>query len=57
MKLPQILEKEEIHDHLYNAWKCVFNEECFRLDTHIEEKDPDFTGGNMDGAAGSADAL
>jgi hypothetical protein len=60
------LEKEEIQDHLCNAWKCIFNEECLGLDgnglfgvrdTNTEEEDPDLTGGNVDGAAGSADAL
>ena len=60
------LEKEEIQYHLCNAWKCIFNEECLGLDdnglsgvrdTHKEEEHSDLTGGNVDGAAGSADAL
>ena len=51
------LEREEIWEHLCNAWKCVFNEECLGLDTNTEEEDPDLTGGNVNGVAGSADAL
>ena len=25
-------EKEEIQHHLWNAWKCIFKEECLGLD-------------------------
>ena len=31
------LEREEIQEHLCNAWKCVFNEKCLGLDTDTEE--------------------
>ena len=48
------LEKEEIQDHLCNAWTYIFNEECLGLDgnglycvwvTNKEEEDLDLTGG------------
>ena len=62
------LEREEIREHLCNAWKRVFNEECLGLDTNTgeeglgldtntDEEDPDLTGGFVNGVAGSADAL
>ena len=60
------LKKEEIQDHLCNAWKCIFNEECLGLDgnglsgvrdTNKEEEHSDLAGGNVDGATGSADVL
>ena len=62
------LEREEIREHLCNAWKRVFNEEYLGLDTNTEEEglgldtnteeeDPDLTGGFVNGVAGSADAL
>ena len=60
------LEKENIQEHLCNACNCIFNEEWLMLDRNglscvqgmiKEEEDSDLTGGNVDGTAGSADAL
>ena len=66
-----VWKKEEIQNYFCDAWKCVFREECLGLDGDFffgvrdtneelkdaEEEDSNFTGGNVDGAAGSADGL
>ena len=65
------LGREDIQHNFCDAWKVFFREEWLGLDGNgifgvrdihkelndAEKEDSDFTGGNVDGAAGSADGL